>query len=102
MTTPSSEPTAEDFEKGAETNWHNELNENHQCHCLLCTRIAQALAQSRSEAEGKIEEYVKAFRHTHQALYRDGKLVDACAKCGLDIRDAVHSEAIRHGREEGA
>ena len=30
------------------------------------------------------------FKHTHQANYVDGSLVDDCAECGLDIRDPIH------------
>jgi hypothetical protein len=29
----------------------------------------------------------------HEALYVDGKLVDTCKRCGLDLRDPVHARA---------
>lgn len=32
----------------------------------------------------------KLFRHYHVATYVDGKLVDRCASCGLDLRHSIH------------
>ena len=46
-----------------------------------------------SDVELDVERYIRAFAHTHEAKYIDGKLTGECNKCGLDIRDKIHREA---------
>ena len=39
----------------------------------------------------RVTELEETFRHTHVAKYdKDNMLIDACGKCGLGLRDAVH------------
>jgi hypothetical protein len=38
----------------------------------------------------RIAELESTFRHTHSAIDMDG---DACATCGLDLRDPIHERA---------
>jgi len=42
------------------------------------------------EAREEVAQYQRTFRHTHVAKYDGDRLLDACGKCGLDIRDEVH------------
>lgn len=39
----------------------------------------------------RVKELELVFAHTHVAKYDGDKLLDECAKCGLDLRDVVHS-----------
>ena len=48
------------------------------------------------ESEAKLADVMDYARHTHEARYavsgeKAGKLMDACDKCGLDLRHDIHS-----------
>ena len=68
--------------------WVHEL----EARCDPASDLRQRrIAEDRAVgAEATIERYKRAFRHTHEAQRIDGVMVDACGKCGLDIRDDFH------------
>lgn len=51
-----------------------------------------ALAKEASELRGKLEDVIAYAHHAHRARYgTDGKLLDGCWNCGLDIRHSIHA-----------
>lgn len=54
-----------------------------------------AAAESTAQAlRAEVEDLLDVARHTHQARRNiEGKLLDACNQCGLDLRHKVHSPA---------
>lgn len=44
---------------------------------------------------GWCEAYTRTpVSHFHVAKYAEGKLVDECAECGLDLRDSIHRREL--------
>ena len=52
--------------------------------------IDSMLLTANEELRKENEQLIKTFKHTHEAKYVDGKLVDECKKCGLDLRHRIH------------
>ena len=52
--------------------------------------IVEAVLDEMEKKDVELTRMAAAFAHTHVAHYEDGKLADACEKCGLDLRHRVH------------
>lgn len=55
----------------------------------LSVRVNKAEADL-TEERGRVAELVSTFGHYHIAKYDGEVLLDACAQCGLDLRDPIH------------
>ena len=72
-------------------------NSNKAAYTMAYERLTEYEARAdKAEAQvAELEEdrarYITAFKHTHVASYNAETLNDKCGKCGLDLRDPVHS-----------
>ncbi len=55
----------------------------------LNRRIVEIQSDARADLEERVARLETAFRHMHVNNQCD----DACAKCGLDLRDAIHQRS---------
>ena len=60
------------------------------CHNCKVNTYIERLEGEIDNAKMRTALLEATFKHTHQANYVDGSLVDDCAECGLDIRDPIH------------
>jgi cyanophycinase-like exopeptidase len=53
-------------------------------------KLTEQAERERDAAAADAERYLHAFAHRHQTWLTGG---DDCKKCGLDLRDPIHSQA---------
>lgn len=56
--------------------------------------VVAHVAEVERLAQGVIAMREREQAHYHIAKYDDGKLLDECGICGLDLRDPVHTRAL--------
>jgi len=62
----------------------------------ILTRHLAVAAKAQAERDKRIEQLEIAFRHYH--VSQEG--LDACAHCGLDLRDPVHVRLLAPEEKE--
>lgn len=68
---------------------------------ILERRKRKATERELSAATERLERLEAIAGHLHVAMYRDGKLIDECRQCGLDLRDPIHWRAQPDGERKG-
>ena len=63
-----------------------------------CPATRDQLRTQRDVALGDADYLRRKFAHMHVAGTTVGQDIDKCAKCGIDLRNAIHSAVYRGGR----